>query len=93
MKDFDRSIGLFDGAFYCAGYNHDGEGIGRRRVRNCAALVGELLDQDHDGIIDDELLGQKLREKKAHIAIVEKQKETNENWLRLVFKINNKNFF
>ena len=90
MKDFDRQIGLFDGAFYCAAYNHDGDGVGRRRVRNCAALVGELLDQDHDGIIDNELLGQKLRENRAHIAIVEKLTNDDEEWLRLVFKINHK---
>ena len=87
MKDFDRQIGLFDGAFYCATYNHDGDGVGRRRVRNCAALVGELLDQDHDGIIDNELLGQKLRENRAHIAIVEKETDDDEDWLRLVFKM------
>ena len=88
MKLFDRHIELFDGAFYCATYSHDGEGIQRRYVRNCAGLVGELLDQNGDGKIDDDLLAEKLKENRAHIAIVEKvnsEENTNE-WLRLVFK-------
>ena len=88
MKLFDRHIELFDGAFYCATYSHDGEGIQRRYVRNCAGLVGELLDQNGDGKIDDDLLAEKLKENRAHIAIVEKvNSEANTNeWLRLVSK-------
>ena len=86
MKLFDRHIELFDGAFYCATFSHNSEGIQRRYVRHCAGLVGELLDQDGDGKIDNPDLEEKLKEYRAHMIIVERQNSDtgagNENkWL------------
>ena len=46
-------------------------GIPNSYVRHAAAITAELLDNDEDGVIDDEWLGNKLRERNAVMPIFE----------------------